>query len=60
MGTHKELLERKGIYYHLVTTQVGDDESSTAHADEAEIRRRQSEQDDDYSIQPTDEQKVSI
>ena len=59
MGTHKDLLERKGIYYHLVTTQVGDDLTTTDQLGENELRR-QSEQDDNYAVQHAEQEKVVI
>ena len=38
MGTHSELLEKKGLYYTLVTTQLAGHEDNEIFVEEKEIK----------------------
>ena len=38
MGTHSELLEKKGLYYTLVTTQLAGHEDDEIFVEEKEIK----------------------
>lgn len=57
MGTHDELLARKGIYYHLVTTQTADETISGGEG-ESDTARKQSLIPEDADIDELNSVKV--